>query len=109
MIKYSEIKGYKNIGECGFGSHLYQWIEDAAPGNLKVILVRAFDIEARIWSGYVMQRTKEITNLPDVVIESDCPIIKEAKRYTDFFEFLEGNSYYDDFKSEFKVVGNADV
>lgn len=109
MIRYSEIKGYKNMGECGFVSHLYQWVEDLNEGIVKIILVRAFDTETKIWSGYIMQGTKEITNLPNVVIESDCPIIKEARRCTDFFDFLNGHEYYDDFKNNFVLVEEEKV
>ena len=110
MIKYSEIKGFKALGETDFGSHLYQWIEEGTSGKLKIILARAFDTETKIWSGYIMQGTKEITNLPDVVIETTCSMIKEAKRCIDFLDFLKGHNYYDDFKKEFKMVSkDADI
>lgn len=99
MIKYANIKGYSNLGEVA--SHLYQWIEDRHD-TPKVILVRAYDTETKLWSGYLFNETK-VAEYVNVDIKSDMDMINEADRVKSFKEFLKGHSFEVGFK-DFKEV-----
>lgn len=100
MIKYANIEGFNNLGEIG--SNLYQWIEDTEDTRV-VILVRTYDTDTKIWSGYLMNETKIIENANDIIINSDMSLIKNAKRIESFKEFIKGHHSEEQF-NEFEEL-----
>lgn len=90
MIKYAEIKGYKNLGEVAH--HLYQWMEDTEE-DMTVILVRAYDTESKVFKGKIYNSTDQYVSLPILENELDdvesiigkCEVITDANVISEGF------------------------
>jgi hypothetical protein len=78
-----KIENYKNLGELGFMTHIYQLIND----NGKIILIRAYDIEpAKLWYGTILRKDKSYTNLN---LDNKDKIIPEIKKYVGSIEVIK--------------------
>ena len=62
MIKYAEIKDYKNVGEIQMFSHVYQFIENVEE-NPKIILIHAYVGETKVFKGFLYNKTKTFINV----------------------------------------------
>jgi hypothetical protein len=63
MIKYADVKGYKNLGEIQLFSHLYQFIE-LDNDTPMIILVHAYECDTQIFKGYVFNNTNTYKSIP---------------------------------------------
>ena len=99
MIKYANIKGYTNIGEVQLFSHLYQFREENKELP-KIILIRAYDGDIKIFKGYIFDKTKTYESIPLIDLE-----LSEIEKYTghakqfDFNEFIIGTVIEDYYKN----------
>lgn len=58
MIKYADIKGYKDLGEVS--PHLYQWLSKDDTKELRpTIIVRAYDTSPKIFKGIILSKSQE--------------------------------------------------
>lgn len=89
MIKYAEIDGYKNIGEIGIMSHVYQLIEIDKREPM-IILIHAYEGPTKAFKGYLYNKTKKYKSV-DLTKEEQ----KEIERFTgkleqvDFISLIE--------------------
>lgn len=99
MIKYAKIEGYIPMGETYMMSHVYQWREDVDELPI-MILVRAYDTETKMWTGLLLNNTKEII-YKDIDIKTDDKMIKDAKVFNSLKELLKGHAtenVFEDYK-----------
>lgn len=107
MLKYATIKGYTNIGELPFFSHLYQWLETSETCEVvsegyklrKVILISAYKTTPfEYWVGYLVKMRANIyLNLPqeDIDLEEVSNLLGEqGNRIEDLEEFLKGTTIF---------------
>ena len=98
MIKYAEIKGYKNIGEIQMFSHVYQFVENVEE-NPKIILIHAYVGETKVFKGFLYNKTKTFINVK--LLESE---MKKIERWcgtltqVGFDEFIIQTPFADMFK-----------
>ena len=104
MIKYLDLPKFKAIGERGFMSHLYQWMEHENQNDLErlTLLVRAFNVAPIYWIGSVHTNYEEkIINKPNS--EIDLSKLQEyfgggLKQVVSFKDFIKGHEYEKQFK-----------
>ena len=63
MIKYLKLDGYRNMGECGTFSHVYQWVETGKKSPI-IILVHTDVANAKAFKGYLYYKTKTFVDEP---------------------------------------------
>jgi len=107
MIKYTNVPGFINAGEVGFGTHLYQFVESEVPeGMLRlIILVRAYDQKSTCWVGYVTNNDMKIRNQPQRLnlmnVKDVEGLVGKLELVNSFGDFIKGNSmenYFKDFE-----------
>lgn len=101
MIKYADIKGYKNLGEIQLFSHLYQFIEIDKDTPM-TILIHAYECDVKIFKGYVFNKTNtyKSISLTNEEITSIEPYVGKINQ-VNFNEFIVGTiieDYYKNFK-----------
>lgn len=93
MIKYLDLKGYRNLGEIAMFSHLYQFIEkkdNAERSNSVIILIHAYD-GAKIFKGYVLDKTKTYEQIELAEDElTEIQKITGTLKVVNFDEFIKG-------------------
>jgi len=107
MLKYATIKGYNNIGELPFVTHLYQWLETLETCEVvsvglklrKVIFISAYKTSPfEYWVGYLVKKRANIyLNLPqeDIDLEEVSNLLGEqGKRIEDLQEFLKDTTIF---------------
>jgi hypothetical protein len=104
MIKYAKINGYNGRGECGFDTHLYQWMEENKE-TPKIIFIRAYDVKPKAWCGYLFMKKKTYVNCEMTEDLSDAKACLggcDIEIVKDFKDFIKDHEFEDDFK-EFTV------
>lgn len=98
MIKYLNIENYKNIGEIGMFSHIYQFVEQNKESPM-VILVNTYDGNNNIFKGYLFLESKTFSGVK--LTEYEKNKIEEYTGELDEISFdkLINNTIY---KEEFK-------
>lgn len=116
MIKYAEIKGYRGVGEVA--PHLYQWVEMkdlSKSGKVKalkdrygaIVLVRAYDTDAKIWCGYIINGNKTYingTSKPKRDYDDISKLLGGVEFVTDLKDFLEGSEVESQFDEYIKTT-----
>jgi hypothetical protein len=89
MIKYHELEGYKNCGEIGMFSHVYEFWQIKEPH--RIILIRAFDVPvASVYKGVLLsdgrqyEKSQQLTYDEKESLEYLLGEIKEC-RFQDIF------------------------
>lgn len=101
MIKYASIKEFKALGEAYIGAHLYQWMREPMYESTNptekygaVVLVRAYDIEPRVWVGYIFNGNDTYINgaqMQDGALDELVKILGPVKQCDDLKEFIDGH------------------
>ena len=108
MIKYAEIKDYKNVGEIQMFSHVYQFIENVEE-NPKIILIHAYAGDTKVFKGFLYNNSKTFINV-DLseeeikLIEGYCGKVTQVG----FDEFIKETEFADLYK-DFRKVEQQNV
>lgn len=98
MIKYAEINGYKNLGECGMFTHLYEWIEKDKETPL-VIIVHAYECKPKVFKGYIFNEIEKFQDVP--VIDGELSEVEkfvgEKIEQCSFTDFIKGTLLEEDY------------
>ena len=94
MIKYANIKGYKNLGEKPMFSHVYQFLEDKEIKPMGIIVHAYVVSPARVFKGYIFHKTQKYQNvdLTDEEKETINKFIGQAEQ-VDFLELVNGHEW----------------
>lgn len=102
MIKYTELEGYKNLGEVEIFSHVYQFIE-CKNGNRSpmIMLINAFETN-KVFKGYLFMGKNTYSSVPLTEKEKETleGVIGKVTE-VNFMEFTKGTILeggYDSFK-----------
>jgi hypothetical protein len=91
MVKYAKINGYKNLGECGMFTHLYQWMEEDKETPM-IILLHAYECKPQMFKGYLFCKTEKYQDIPilnDEINELKTLLGEEIKQCS-FKDFIKG-------------------
>jgi hypothetical protein len=100
MIKYITIPGYKNLGECGLFSHLYQFkaLTPDKDDNYPMIFIRSYDVPAILWHGNLLTKSKECIHInKELDLSYVEKVIGPVKQLSSFKEFIAGHIFEPDF------------
>lgn len=103
MIKYLKLDGYRNMGECGTFSHVYQWVETGKKSPI-IILVHTDVANAKAFKGYLYYKTKTFVDVP--LSDTEISEIEqytgkiEQCTFTDFIRETPFEGEFDDFTKD---------
>jgi len=101
MIKYADIKGYKNLGEIHLTAHIYQFVENDKYEPI-IILVHSYEGPTEVFKGYLYNESKTFKSVDLTENEID-----EIEKYTGKLEQVEfdafiNNTMFAEYYNEFR-------
>lgn len=98
MIKYANLKGYKNLGEVQIFSHLYQFIESDKDRPM-IILINAYESDAKIFKGFLynLTSTYKSISITDEELNTLETYIGKATQ-VELLDFIKGTIIENQFK-----------